>query len=194
MAEPLRERPALPVTPAAAAGDAGPHLFARANLCLTQVIARPGKDWQVGRVLGLALPPRPNTTATDGDIVVFCLRPRDWLIVTLDAEGRKGGVAVEARKRLAGLAAAIDQSHGRVVLRLDGKGARALLQTGCNFDLDGTVFTPGAMAQTGINGIAIMLHCLDADRFDLYVARSFAASLVRWLEHQGAVPNPGKPS
>jgi heterotetrameric sarcosine oxidase gamma subunit len=125
---------------------------------------------------------------------VFCLRPRDWLIVTLDAEGRKGGVAVEARRRLAGLAAAIDQSHGRVVLRLDGKGARALLQMGCNLDLDASVFPPGAMAQTGLDGMALMVHCLEADRFDLYVARSFAASLAGWLGHHGAVMNPGKPS
>jgi sarcosine oxidase, subunit gamma len=194
VAEPLDERPALPAPPTPAAGAAGPQLFERSGLCLTQVIVRPGKDWQVGRVLGLALPPRSNTTATDGDIVVFCLRPRDWLIVSLDAEGRKGGVAVEASRRLAGLAAAIDQSHGRVVLRLDGTGARALLQMGCNLDLDGTVFPPGAMAQTGINGIALMLHCLEADRFDLYVARSFAASLARWLEHHGAVPTLGKRS
>jgi heterotetrameric sarcosine oxidase gamma subunit len=194
VAEPLRERPALSLAPAPAAGAAGPHLHERASLCLTQVIVRPGKDWQVGRLLGLALPMRPNTTSTDGDIVVFCLRPRDWLIVTLDAEGRKGGVALEARKRLGSLAAAIDQSHGRVVLRLDGKGARALLQMGCNLDLDGTIFPPGAMAQTGLDGIALMVHCLDAERFDLYVARSYAAGLARWLAHHGAVPNPGKPS
>jgi sarcosine oxidase, subunit gamma len=194
VAERLHERPALPAPPAPAVGAAGPRLHERNDLCLTQVIVRPGKDWQVGRLLGLALPPRPNSTATDGDIVVFCLRPRDWLIVTLDAEGRKGGVAVEARKRLAGLAAAIDQSHGRVVLRLDGTGARALLQMGCNLDLDGTIFPPGAMAQTGINGIALMLHCLEADRFDLYVARSFAASLARWFQHHGAVPTSGESS
>ena len=187
MVEALRDRPALAAPAPPRAGGTGPRLVERPGLCLTQIIARPGKEHEAGRVFGLALPRRPNITASDGDITIFCLRPRDWLIATLDVEGRKGGVAVEARKRLAGIAAAIDQSHGRVTLRLAGEGACALLQQGCNLDLDWAAFPSGAMAQTGINGIALLLHCLEPERFDLYVARSFASDLVRWLEHHGAL-------
>jgi sarcosine oxidase subunit gamma len=190
VAEPLREQPALAPGGPSVTAENGPVLSLRPDLCLIQVIARPGQAAEVGRRLGLTLPERPNTIATDGDIVVFCLRPRDWLVATLDAEGRKGGVAVEARRRLDGIAAAIDQSHGRVVLRLEGEGASALLQHGCNLDLDPGTFRPGAMAQTGLAGFAVLLHRIEAERFDLYVARSYAASLRRWLEHHGCRPAP----
>jgi sarcosine oxidase subunit gamma len=154
-------------------------------LCLTQVIARSGKAREVARILGLRLPERPGTTETDGEIVVYCLRPRDWLILSPDGDGRRGGTAGEARLRLAGLAAAIDQSHARVVLRLTGEGARRLLQGGVGVDLDPAVFAPGAMAQTAINGIAVLIHGTETDVLDVQVTRSFAADLATWLGHSG---------
>lgn len=191
MAEPLREHPALEAAAPTATGRAGVRCHERPGLCHTQIIARRGRRQAVAGVLGLGLPTAPNTAISVGDIVVYCLRPDDWLITTLDDDGRRGGVAGEARRRLQGLAAAIDQSHGRVVLRLEGEGARALLQHGCNVDLDAAAFPAGAMAQTGINGIAVMVHAVAAERFDLYVARSFAASLARWLDHHGATLESG---
>jgi sarcosine oxidase subunit gamma len=192
VAEPLREHPALAAAAPTATGRAGVRCHERPGLCHTQIIARRGRRQAVAGVLGLDLPTRANAATTVGDIVILCLRPDDWLITTLDDEGRRGGIAVEARRRLQGLAAAIDQSHGRVVLRLEGQGARALLQHGCNLDLDAAVFPAGAMAQTGINGIAVLLHAVAAEQFDLHVARSFAAGLVRWLDHQGATLEPGR--
>ncbi len=185
MAEPLQERPAVAASSGIEGARGGPRVGLRQGLCLVQVIARRGREGDVGRVLGLPLPDRPNATTSDGDIIVFCLRPRDWLIVTLDPDGRRGAVAVEARRRLDGIAAAIDQSHGRVVLQLAGEGARALLQQGCNLDLEPAAFPPGAMAQAGIAGIAVLLHGVEREVFDLYVARSYAAGLARWLEHHG---------
>ncbi len=185
MAEPLEERPALAAAAGSSAGT-GPAVVERTDRCLIQVVARRGQEAATARALGLELPSRPNSTGTDGDIVTFCLRPRDWLIVTADPAGRRGGVAVEARKRLQGIAAAIDQSHGRVVLELAGSGSRALLQQGCNLDLDPAVFQQGGMAQTGIAGIVVLLHCTGEDRFDLYVARSYTPALVTWLARHGA--------
>ncbi len=191
MAETLIDRPALVATRPVAAGGSGVRLHERAGLCLLQVIARPGQTRETGRVLGLDLPDEPNTTKTVEAIQIFCLRPRDWLIVMEDPEGRAGAVAVEARARLAGHAAAIDQSHGRVVLGLAGEGSRDLLQQGLNVDLHPSEFPAGSLAQTGLAGIAVMVHCTSAECFDLYVARSFAASLAAWLVHHGATLEAG---
>ena len=186
MAEPLKDHPALLVAGTVATGKGGVRLFERRDLCLIQVIARPGHERETARILGLELPERPNTMRSVEGVQVFCQRPRDWLIVTVDAEGRTGSIAVEARTRLAGHAAAIDQSHGRVVLGLEGEGARNLLQKGLNVDLHPTEFPPGSMAQTGLAGIALVVHGRDTESFDLYVARSFAASLAEWLVQHGA--------
>ena len=186
MAEPLKDHAALLAAETVATGKGGPRLWERRGLCLVQVIARPGHERETARVLGLELPEEPNTTGRLDAIRILCLRPRDWLIVTEDPEGRQGGVAVEARRRLAEHAAAIDQSHGRVVLRLTGEGARNLLQKGLDLDLHPTVFPAGAMAQTGLNGVALLVHSLAGDSFDLYGARSFAGSVADWLVHHGA--------
>ena len=186
MADTLTDRPCLVATRPVATGGSGVRLHERPGLCLVQVIARPGQERETGRILGLDLPDEPNATKTVGAIQVLCLRPRDWLIVMDDPEGRAGGVAVEARKRLAGRAAAIDQSHGRVVLRLEGEGARKLLQQGLNVDLHRSEFPKGSLAQTGLAGIAVMVHAETAESFDLYVARSFAASVAEWFVHHGA--------
>ena len=194
MAEPLKDHAALLVAGTVATGKGGVRLFERRDLCLIQVIARPGHERETARILGLELPQRPNTMRSVEGVQVFCQRPRDWLIVTADAEGRTGSIAVEARTRLAGHAAAIDQSHGRIVLRLEGEGARDLLQKGCNLDLDALAFPEGALAQTGINGIAVMVHAAGAAGFDLYVARSFAASLAEWLDHAGAAAVAAEPA
>ena len=192
MADTLTDRPALLATRPAVTGRTGPRLHERQGLCLVQVIARPGQERETGRILGLDLPDAPNTSKTVEAIQILCLRPRDWLIVMDDPEGRTGGVAVEARKRLAGRAFAIDQSHGRVVLRLEGEGARNLLQKGLNVDLHPTEFPATSLAQTGLAGIAVMVHSLTPATFDLYVARSFAASLAAWLVHHGARLQAGK--
>lgn len=193
MADSLTDRPALATTRPAATGTRkhAVRLHERHGLCLLQVIARPGHERETGRILGLDLPGEPNTGKTVDAIRVFCLRPADWLIVMDDAPGRAGGVAVEARGRLAGHAAAIDQSHGRVVLELSGDGARALLQKGLNVDLHPSEFPEGSLAQAGLGGIAVMVHAVTASSFELYVARSFAASLADWLVHHGAVLQPG---
>jgi len=186
VAEPLKEHAALVATGTLATGKGGMRLHERRDLCLIQVIARPGHQRETARILGLDLPDRPNVAARIETVRVFCLRPRDWLIVTADAEGRTGSIAVEARARLAGHAAAIDQSHGRVVLGLEGQGARSLLQQALDLDLHPRAFPAGAMAQTGLAGIALMVHAQTADSFDLFVARSFAASLAEWLVQHGA--------
>ena len=185
MAESLIEQPVLPPPSGRPPAADAIRCRERQGLCLTQVIARYGNTRAVAGVLGLGLPERPSTTQTDGEIVVYCLRPRDWLILSPDGDGRRGGTAVEARRRLAGLAAAVDQSHGRVVLRLAGEGSRAVLQGGVAVDLDPAVFPAGAMAQTAINGIAVLIHAIDTDSFDLQVARSFAPDLAAWLGHMG---------
>jgi sarcosine oxidase subunit gamma len=186
VAETLKDHAALVATGTVAPGKAGPRLHERRNLCLVQVIARAGHERETARAIGLDLPDRPNTATLIEGVQIFCQRPRDWLIVTEDAQGRTGSIAAEARGRLAAHAAAIDQSHGRVVLRLEGEGARGLLQKGLNVDLHPRAFVEQAMAQTGLAGIALMVHQVSADGFDLYVARSFAASLGDWLVHHGA--------
>lgn len=177
MAEPLTERPVLRL-----AEGAGPRLTLVGGLCLVQIVARRGQAAAAAARLETALPERPGTAGRIEGGRIFCLRPADWLLVLEDPAGRRGAFAGELRQRLAGIAAVIDQSHGRVAFQLAGQGARALLQKGLDLDMHESVFPPGAVAQAGLFGIAVLLHCREPQDFELFVARSYAADLMHHLE------------
>ncbi len=180
----LRER-AVILRSATTAEGSRCRMAERRGLCLTQVIARHGQERELARILGQKLPERPNTSMAIGDGTVAALRPRDWLFIRHDTAGRRGGFAVELRRRLEGIALVIDQSHGRVVLRLEGPASRSVLQKGIDIDLHPVAFGRGAVAQTGIAGMAVLVHAVADEAFDLYGNRSFALSLLDWLLEAG---------
>lgn len=180
----LREAPAIRVA-AMAKPDSGCRVVERRGLCLTQVIARRGQEVALARVLGQKLPERPGAAMAIGDGTVISFRPRDWLLVRHDPAGRRGGFAVDLRRRLDGVALAIDQSHGRVVLRLAGPVSRRILQKGIDIDLHPDMLGPNAVAQTGIAGMAVLVHAVAADTFDLFGNRSYSESLLDWLLEAG---------
>lgn len=77
--------------------------------------------------------------------------------------------------------AVADITHGRVVLRLEGPEAEAILQGCLAIDLDATAFPPGSVAQSMIHHIDVVVHRQAEDAFELWVLRSFAKSLAEWL-------------
>lgn len=178
MVDALREEPALRLAGEEAAGLL---LVERQGLCLTQVIARRGQLQAVAAALAMPLPERPSTTTALADGDALCLRPNDWLLVRHDPKGRRGGFALQLRAKLEGIAAVIDQSHGRVALGLEGEGARDALQKGLDLDMADSVFPDGAMAQAGLGGIAVTVLRRAAERFDVLAGRSFAADLAHHL-------------
>lgn len=180
----LREAPAIRAATMELAG-AGCRITERRGLCLTQMIAGRGREAALAGALGQKLPGRPSTAMAIGDGTVIALRPRDWLLVRHDPVGRRGGFAVDLRRRLDGIALVIDQSHGRVVLRLTGPAARRVLQKGIDIDLHPDMFGPGALAQTGIAGMAVLVHAVAAETFDLHGDRSSGESLLDWLLEAG---------
>lgn len=82
-------------------------------------------------------------------------------------------------------AAVTDVSHGRLILRLDGR-AEELLAKVVAVDLSPIACPPGRMAQTTIDHIDVLVHRLAPESFELWVFRSFAQSLLDWLLDAGA--------
>ena len=72
-----------------------------------------------------------------------------------------------------------------------GPRARDLLAKGCPLDLHPGAFAPGRCAQGHVAKAQATLHMTAGDEdeggpvFDLYVLRSFAEYLWRWLEDAG---------
>ncbi|WP_031194339.1 sarcosine oxidase subunit gamma [Mesorhizobium sp. L2C066B000] len=74
-------------------------------------------------------------------------------------------------------ATGVDQSAGRVRIRIDGEQAERILSKGTAIDLSVASFPVGRSATTLIGHIAAHITRIGSDSFELIVLRSFAESL-----------------
>jgi sarcosine oxidase subunit gamma len=156
----------------------------RRGLSLVQVVARRGQGPAVIERLGLD-PALGQASETPAGTALW-LAPGAWLVVATDRA--EGAAAYESlRAQLQDLAAVMDQSHGRAVLRLAGHHARDVLAKGCRLDLHPRVFRPKMCAQTAIAQIGVLLHQIDErPAYDLYVFAGYAVSFLEWLTTSAA--------
>jgi sarcosine oxidase subunit gamma len=81
-----------------------------------------------------------------------------------------------------------DQSDGRGVFRVSGRGAREALAKGVPIDLHPRAFTTGDAAVTLAAHIPIHVWQVDAlPTYEIAVARSLATSFLDWLGPAAAV-------
>ena len=108
--------------------------------------------------------------------------PGQWFVL---AKNRgEGALCRELKAKLAGIASVSDQSHGRVIIRLAGPRARAVLAKGTPVDLHPDQFPVGKSALTQMAHIGVHLTRVGADTYDLSVFRGFAESFWEWITEQ----------
>lgn len=150
----------------------------RRGLALVQVLARLGREEAVAA--RLELDPTPGQACATPVGAALWLAPGTWMVVADELED--GALHENLRERLRGLAAVVDQSHGRAVLRLAGARARDVLAKGCRLDLHPRVFVPGMCAQTVMAQIGVLLHqCDEVPTYDLHVFAGYAVEFLEWL-------------
>ena len=74
----------------------------------------------------------------------------------------------------------LDLSHARTLVAIAGADTPALLARLLPIDFDDRTFPPGHFAQSGIHGVAVLVHrpaTSGAGGFEIYLPRSYAASL-----------------
>ena len=85
----------------------------------------------------------------------------------------------------------LDLSHSRTLLRVAGIAAPDFMARLMPIDFDADEFGPGRFVQSGIHSTAVLAHRVDASggasAFDIYVPRSFAASLWDFIT-EAALP------
>lgn len=124
-------------------------------------------------VLGVALPTKPRTSATWGDIRVLWLSVDQWLVLT--TRDKAAALLAQLRAALAGIhSLAVDVSDMRAVIRLEGAGCREVLMKGSSLDLIDGSYVAGTVRRLRFAEIAALLHVVEDEVFDLYVFRSYA--------------------
>lgn len=136
-------------------------------------------ETRAAAALGFPLERAPQEAFGDDARTAFQLSPDNWLVV--DAADPAFGRRLEDDGGLH----ALDMSSARARLTLEGAAVRDLLAVGATIDLRPARFPAGAFAQTPAGNATTILHATAADRFDVYVARSFAQSWLVWLTQAG---------
>jgi sarcosine oxidase subunit gamma len=140
---------------------------------------------------GCGLPVQPLDAARRGGTTTLWLGPDEWLIVTGEGGGGEGGggdgfcARLEAAFR-GHFVTVTDVSDAWCVIRLAGPAAAEVLAKGCGLDIHDRVFPPGKVARSLLAKANVILHRLKPETFEIYVARSYADYLWRWLEDAGA--------
>jgi len=122
---------------------------------------------------------RLHDCAAGGDISIRAAGPGKWYAVSreLDADALMNRLAA-----CGGSASLLDQSSGRVALRLVGRNAAGALSKGTALDLHAKAFPVGASAVTLVGHIGVHIMRTGDETFELLVMRSYAESLLSSLK------------
>jgi len=171
MADPASIRPASPAPGLDSAGGGAParalRITLREHASVIVALAAPSAAGAACAAL--------IDAARDCGMGLRAAGPARWLLVgEADADAAIAAVAAACGESVA----ALDQSHGRVVIRVSGAPAREALAKGTGVDLHPLAFAPGSSAPTLFGHINVQLTCLDHETFEIVVMRSYARSLI----------------
>jgi methylglutamate dehydrogenase subunit D len=97
-----------------------------------------------------------------------------------------GKLAADLKAKLGVAASVIDQSHGRVVIRISGPRARYVLAKGTPADLHSDHFPLSHSAMTTMAHVGVHLTRTGKNEFTLSVFRGFSESFWEWLTESAA--------
>ena len=135
------------------------HLAVPRHRAIWSVLAHKGFETGVGETLA----------AIEGAMPRRC-GPQEWLVVAGEGRARD----IEAALRAIEGASVVDQSDGRVVLVLSGPDVRTLL-----------AFAPGHSANALVFHASGNIACIERDRYEITVMRSFALSVFEEIRLMG---------
>ncbi len=134
----------------------------------------------VAKVLGVALPTQPNSSAEQGTTRIYWLCPNEWLLLV--AADTQAQVEADLRDALAGQHVAVtDQSSGQTLVNLSGPQVDDLMMKSTVYDCHPSNLGIGKVVQTTFAKTGAIIHkCADGS-FDLVIRRSFSDYFFLWL-------------
>jgi len=122
--------------------------------------------------------PARLASQTSGDATLLWTGPGQWFVVS--ERTSPDALVAHFEERLSSSGAAVtDLSHARTVVRVTGDAWRELRAKGCPADVD--AMKSGDCIESHLSHFSVVIHCVAEDAVDIYVFRSFGASLWEWL-------------
>ena len=140
----------------------------------------------VGKSLNILLPTESNTSTQSDKLTAVWLGPDEWMIYS-NVPVDKNINTYETEELLnnniskLNLGAVTDVTDQFVMINLKGNKIYELFKAGSPFNFNDFQNKKGAVTQTILNKIDIIVHNLDKNTVNLFVRRSFSEHLFSWM-------------
>tara|TARA_Y100001936_G_C15929309_1_gene588449 strand:+ start:374 stop:937 length:564 start_codon:yes stop_codon:yes gene_type:complete len=140
----------------------------------------------VGKSLNILLPTEANTSTQGDKLTALWLSPDEWMIYSNEPVNENTN-SYETEELLnnniskLNLGAITDVTDQFVIINLKGNKIYELFQSGSPFNFNDFQNKKGAVTQTILNKIDIIIHNLDKNTVNLFVRRSFSQHLFSWM-------------
>ena len=140
---------------------------------------------KIGKELSIITPADPNTSSSNEKLNLLWLSPDEWLIYSNDKIDLKNSNFLEERLyneiSKVKLGSITNVTDHWIMINLNGAKIFELLSSGCPFNFNNFKNSKGAVAQTLLNHIDVIIHNKNINDLNLFVRRSFSQHLWSWI-------------
>ena len=141
----------------------------------------------IGKNINMILPMEANTSTSSDNYTSMWLSPDEWMVFTnntVDKENNNYQIEELLFNKISktNLGAVTDVSDQLVMINLRGEKIFDLLSAGCPFDFNEFKTKKGAVAQTLLIQIDVIIHLKEINTVNLFVRRSFSEHLMSWID------------
>ena len=141
----------------------------------------------IGKNINMILPMEANTSSTSDNYTSMWLSPDEWMVFTnntVDKENNNYQIKELLFNKISktNLGAVTDVSDQLVMINLRGEKIFNLLSAGCPFNFNEFKTKKGAVAQTLLIQIDVIIHHKEINTVNLFVRRSFSEHLMSWID------------
>ena len=140
---------------------------------------------KVGKELSIIPPTDPNTSSGNKELNLLWLSPDEWLIYSNDKINLEISNTLEdklfneiSKTKLGSITNVTDHW---IMVNLKGPKIFEMLSSGCPFNFNKFKDSKGAVTQTLLNHIDVIIHNKDTNNLNLFVRRSFSNHLWLWM-------------
>ena len=140
---------------------------------------------KIGKELSIIPPTDPNTSSGNEKFNILWLSPDEWLVYSNDKVDLKNNNSLEDKLfdqiSKVKLGSVTNVTDHWVMINLKGDNLFELLSAGCPFNFNDFKNSKGAVTQTLLNHVDVIIHNKNINDLNLFVRRSFSVHLWSWL-------------
>ena len=141
----------------------------------------------IGKNINMILPIEANTSSSSDKYTSLWLSPDEWLVVSnhiVDVDNNNYEIEDLLFNKISktNLGAITDVSDQFVMINLTGEKIFDVLSTGCPLNFNKFKEKKGAVAQTLLLQMDVIIHLKEINTVNLFIRRSFSEHLMSWID------------